>query len=577
MEPFLQLDPATLSVWYNPLPEPQAADGVFGDVAGLALRGHHADAAGAVRDLEGTPYHARAAHVLSAVWHEQRHFVDLLLTCYGQATLRQYWSVAVNLGSTLRAARAAGTLVLPVTAYSDPLRSTLLGARDPDLRQVGADARNRRRAAGADEASTTPPGQPPISVGGRAQLEALGYLHQMAALQTFGMETAERVQGDLPDLDRVRREYQWALFLGLALGFHPADAVSEQQATVLVPPVAAVLYASLMVRRYGQDQTADGSSYLAVRRLDALVAHFRTTSDLHDATTSEEAWATVDGACRTLFGRSATEELLADLEHQERFCSTARDHLGAESPVAAQSEVGLDARRRLVAMFLEDPALLLAPDRFFELTGAVAPVPVFTCPSGFTGVEEGWTSLWDRGSGNVLPDWCWAKAPLAEVGSHGRVDVIGDPAEWALMTTTVMPVVKLLLSGRAQQAVLAPEVRHAEDVLLQQGVRLRFDPLFTQPRRPQSAQTYWYFSDREEAVCDKCSSVIPRGGGKYVNGSTFRSNEAIRTWVREGYGGGPVAAYQFDRDWSSWLVCDPCAREVSRVVDDGGPELERRA
>src|SRR5262245_31460141 len=100
MEPPLQFDPATLSIWYSPVPLDEERE-EFDLVARLALLGDQVGARDRVRATEDPVLQVRGAHMLSAVCHEQRHFVDVMLTNYGQSMIRQFTSLLVNVPSAV--------------------------------------------------------------------------------------------------------------------------------------------------------------------------------------------------------------------------------------------------------------------------------------------------------------------------------------------------------------------------------------------------------------------------------------------------------------------------------------------
>src|SRR5512146_1692957 len=95
MEPTLQFDPANLAVWYRSLEGEESSP--IDETARMALMCEHKRAIDAVRAISDNVLRTRCAHILSAVVHEQRHFVDVLLTSYGQSMIRQFTSLLINI------------------------------------------------------------------------------------------------------------------------------------------------------------------------------------------------------------------------------------------------------------------------------------------------------------------------------------------------------------------------------------------------------------------------------------------------------------------------------------------------
>ena len=278
MEPMLQFDPANLSIWYNPVQhEKDTSLDQLNQIARQALLGYHAKAFDLGRAVDDPVLQVRVAHLLSAICHEQRHFVDVVLTNFGQSMIRQFTSLLVNVPSALNDAKAAGRLALPVTIYSDAVKRRAMKVEgNENLIQIARDVRSRIKMMKPDVFEHTLAIGGTVSVGGRAQLEALAYITQMTVLQNeFGFEIARAVQDDMPDHLHLRNQYQWAAILGVTLGLIPPGERTEGRLIVLGSAICALLYGALMVRRWGQEQSEvkDGNSCL---RRQGLIRSSRT-------------------------------------------------------------------------------------------------------------------------------------------------------------------------------------------------------------------------------------------------------------------------------------------------------------
>jgi hypothetical protein len=569
MEPTLQFDPANLSIWYSPVP-----DDAIHEIARLALVGEQADARDRVLALDNHELRVRAAHMLSAVVHEQRHFVDMLLTNFGQSMIRQFASLLVNVPAAIKAAESQGELALPVTIYGDPVKRMILGVTaNDDLAKIAHDVRDRAHMLNPDMFEHTHAKTGAISIGGRAQIEALGFMTQIALLQKeFGLRLAREVQEEMPDRVHMRNQYGWTALLGSALGLTPAGDLPAGAFSVLMPALGALLYGTLMVRRWGQTQceVEGGNTAFAAARFDPLFVYFRSTGRLARATSTREAWQVVDQACGDLFGLSAREELENDLQHEARFCEAAEDLFGKGTAVANFLLGVHEARLRLVALFDESPENIIDLGRYGNLLNAIDPVPIFVNPAG--GVdkhEDGWVGLW-RGASELgkfgKVTWSWASAPAGITSAGGRIHIVKDVESWKSVVMDMIPLSKLLLRGRRQALVLGPELDHAEILLNQFGIECRYDPLLSAPIVETSSDAFWYLTARPSAICDSCSAQVARGSGHYVPAVLFRKNDRIANWLVQKFGGGEFGLFQARKDWTGWLLCDICHAGVTQLV-----------
>lgn len=573
MEPTLQFDPANLCVWYRPLGEEESS--LIDEVARTALMGEHKVAVDRVRTIGEDALRTRCAHMLSAVVHEQRHFVDVLLTNYGQSLIRQFTSLLINVPTALQAVTPEGRVGVPITVYGDDVKRSVLGLRKVDLlSRVAEDVRSRAKMMKGELHEHVTQDHGSISVGGTAQVEALAFQTQVAMLQSeFGMEMSIAVQQDMPNRTVVRNQYGWAALMGHALGLGKPDNAPEQVIRTLGPPTGALLYGTLMTRLWGQKQSEvdGGHSGAAAARFDPLFVKLRSTRALARATSTREAWQAVDDACGEVFGRSAREELQHDLDHNVSYCDQVADILGDEDNAVVQFLRGVHAARlRLVALLDDSPETVLDPNCYAAFLREIDPVPIFVSPGGTSEqVPDGWSNLWSGASrlGNLGRQmWSWAKAPAGLVSTSDRIHIVADIESWKCVVKDLMPITKLLLRGRRQAPVLGPELDHAEVILREMGIEPRFDPLFAAPIVDSSCDAFWYWTRRESAICDGCDCQVLRGSGHYIPAALFRKNDRIATWVVEKLGGGDLGLLWVRKDWSGWVVCDNCYAQIQELT-----------
>src|SRR5688572_5203261 len=148
MIPVVQLDPATLSLW---LDVSLISGGPHGhklsELTQRAAFGENNEVIEEIRALPDRKLASRAAHLVSCLWHEKRHFLDLLLTNYGALRVRHYFALYMNMSGILsRCTKGKSPLVCPLDVACDPFRLKMLdvGAVDPVLVQQAGRSEERR-------------------------------------------------------------------------------------------------------------------------------------------------------------------------------------------------------------------------------------------------------------------------------------------------------------------------------------------------------------------------------------------------------------------------------------------------
>lgn len=116
----LHLDPMSLAVWFEP---PTHGDyttrRLLSGVGELALLERHDEAEDLVAGIDDPVVRRAGVELLSNVWHEQRHFVDFVLTNYGALRLRDHLLTYVNAGGLLSEAVEGGRpLMVPLSTVA---------------------------------------------------------------------------------------------------------------------------------------------------------------------------------------------------------------------------------------------------------------------------------------------------------------------------------------------------------------------------------------------------------------------------------------------------------------------------
>jgi len=148
MDPLFSFDPAIMSVWARvPTMSNDRESTAVRRMILTALSGDHVSALTMCQTEVDEKFRRRSEIILSALWHEVRHFADTLLTNYGAAQTRSFQSAAINTPALVQEALATGgRLAIPVTAHLDRVRRVARGLPEPtpDMVVIAKDIQGRR-------------------------------------------------------------------------------------------------------------------------------------------------------------------------------------------------------------------------------------------------------------------------------------------------------------------------------------------------------------------------------------------------------------------------------------------------
>lgn len=142
-----------------------------------------------------------------------------------------------------------------------------------------------------------------------------------------------------------------------------------------------------------------------------------------------------------------------------------------------------------------------------------------------------------------------------------------DSTKWVHIIQQFAPLAKLIMHGRRQRTMLAPELVCIENILTNYGYKVRIDPMFDVLREVETSASFFYLNMVDQAVCDFCRLTVDRPAGYHVFPWTFRINELAAEFAIKALGGGVSGQLRFWRDWSPWLACDECHRNLRSVFE----------
>ena len=567
----LQLDPASLGMWYGlPTSGDENADRIRQKAINAALRGDARQVAQAVSESDTEAGARRSAALASAMWHECRHFADIALTNFGIFKVRRYLTVYANLAQLLSGLAEGDMLHCPVTDYMSEVTRSIHGLRKPNEDVMGLlrDIAGRSLMETEDhDLIPSPVGH--ISVGGKAQLEAIAYLCQSASIsEAVGLDLALGAMSDVPDPDTLRSNYGWVVALeslGLIKGFAAGDNVNVITGEPLVP----LFFASLCTRHWGQSQvsTEYGGMGFPAGRLAALARNLgpkwrRNWPDW------SEAWSQVNDVCESIWGRSAISELEEDVRRFGEFVDELTTLLGEEAVPARWAADLYKLRVALLRLLHETPQVLLHVEQAATLTGLLNVPLIAAAPHG---EDYPLPNRYERLCGFTPPGeppssgWWWAAAGRYDESSEGLG--FTDFDAWATIAADYAPMAKLFLQGRRHRIMLGPELLSAEERLRAGGTNLRFNPAFEVPGESNALAVFWHFRELDSVICDFCRSEVERPAGAIISEWAFRVSPELAQLAIDGYGGGDSGFQRFVRDWSAWFACPACQKAVTSILE----------
>jgi hypothetical protein len=561
----VRLDPASLCLWFDLTPFKGGSES--NDLFELFKAAALGPPDGVPSVLKAKPQLLdRGIRIASAVWHEKRHFLDLILTNYGAFRMRQFFEIYLNMPAVMRAAHTShSTLFCPLEVYADEVRSQCLGLEEvpANLRLVGRSVLNRKRNLLADQiAFRSENGL--MQVGGEAQFEALAFLSQTAAAQEFiGVDANLEMQKAIPDWQLTNTRYRWAETLGNSYGVvKPANELDAMPVTD-VSLLCCFLVSSLMMRAWNQkDAQGTLDSSTPTRRILALFQGFAQFMQAGGELefTPGGAWSFTNELTKRIFGRDVVKELMIDYEYEEGWCrSLEHQNLLPQAKKVIYEYHRL--RGELISSFVQRPVAFVDSIYFSrEILPSLSPTVGVFHPGGVYGEPpSGWIKVYwdqDKGMPNEKALWWWGAAYLLPAATDIRFK---NQHEWLTVLSDLAGIAKLLINGRAHRSAPGPELIRAESLLIDQfGITPSFEPGFDLPEMYSQIRDFYALRGTQSLACDACKLEIPYPEGFLLSPWYFRQSSKLASVCVEALGGGQQGEHRFRKDWSPWAVCRRC-------------------
>jgi len=543
------------------------------------LRSTHCDAAAttvtAIRKVRDPDRRVRLMRLASEVWHERRHFLDLLLTNYGAKRFRRVFQMCCAIGSVLRfASRTGEPLICPIDPYLTDLQRRSLGLPKPSELELDAFRAlvEWREAEQVDEPGgtiQTAGGPVRLELGGEAHLEALAIMGQSQMLRTqFTQDDWREIGRDLGE-DSHKPRYWWWTAIAEELGLSGKVDEAETVVTYEVAAVGAILLASLFVRDPDEEGACPDACFVHTR-LAVLIEHARNRP-LPVRSSFIERFEWVDDLCRIAFGRSMEDEIAIATGQWSDFIDWLRQQPGASEilPVALEYH---QARTRL----LQQTPL---PAYFDVSVGAaiashpeLVPRILAANPRGLvetrfnnaadTASELVGATVRDLASGNVVLRAAWVQR-LTAAGNSGTVfsDV------WDRWASQLVPLTKMACAGPF--VIAGHDLAAACRSFRQLAIAIRPVPGDRPPWLELPVDCYWLEKGGDTSGCDHCNVELTRGHGALLSPWVVKWNRrTLDSYLAECP--QPVVSELLTLwDCSPWFVCANCrATFLARCRDE---------
>jgi hypothetical protein len=506
----------------------------------------------------------RALLLASTLWHEQRHFLDYVLTNYGRWRVGRTVELAANLSAVVEAVRGFGRhFPLPLGLYADPARREMAEVPSPVpeiLSLLGQRIANHLRLYKQDDERVIVEGTPcPLS--GAAQLEAFAFQAQLARTHAvFGehyFEFLKRVPERLILSDEIRGPER----VLAALGF---DVYREMPGNVLAIDaglISPLLMAALMCRRKaipGGPSLSNASAFQPSSRFKSLACHIMENSRIRRVDSASEGWDVVNRSCQALWRRTVLDDLDEDLEIDADLQRKLSQTNG--NALAEMNASRLELRAVLRSALAEEPALFLDPLAYSRrLSPKVVPLLAISfaepqivfggnAPQGMQPVR------WIEG-GPGSPSFVWSMATMAAPDAERPFALRRDDL-WLDFAREEAPIIQLLTDGRSRRSIPAIQLWDAEQRYLAAGFQLIFEPEFEFPDFDRDSRGLFLFSGKRTLMCEFSKRPVGPDDSlllspwDFIRFPALRSQVDATTFDLECLPGGKNAL----QNWGYWLV-----------------------
>ena len=558
MIPFAQFDPATLALWSTTgsLEQPEA------EIAEAAMRAaaEGRDPVPLLKDIQlSDPLRSRMVWLVSSIWHEKRHFLDVCLTNYGARRFRDLFSLAINFTPLSVYAQKQSAVWFPIEVYGDSVQRKVLGIPEPPAHIVEIAQRTRKiKKLAAEVDAPLQFNGSLLEFGGEAQLEGLAQVSQLHSIESsFGLDdlvgVTEAHVHVLAELGPYRTIEAFSRVLGCAKETKLAMAVNPCLAS-------AIFIASLCGSYFGHGSTIDPDLVSPRHRLMRLLEALGPTPGSFDMS-DEEAAELVEKAATKVWGRTPFEEIAADIDGMEaRVNPDQSPWLRYEHLYDAYADF-LKLRRKVLAAAIKGGLASVLPRAYpKQWRDNLKPWHIVATPSGHQQQDEstvvfGCTLTIPEPYRRVYPSAVtWGRAYVADQAQNSFQPENGEA--WLQMLQTHAPRARLMLNGRRQTRMLPMEFDDAVERIEEDGVNVRFHPRFASPETRSVAEQQADairladFFARDRFICDVTGETIAPKDAAVLTAWEARQSALSQPLKETGISG----SFMLATNWSDWIV-----------------------
>jgi hypothetical protein len=561
----------------------------FFATAGLAFDNER-ESAGALATIVST-FGVSAMRWLLTLWHEQRHFIDHILTNYGASQFRIGFMLRCQLDTLIKSAIVNKTIAFPLDTYSDPTRLRALGIRTNGphpLSQIASFYAERRDMLARDcEAGLQ--FDVGIQLDGYALLEVLGSLAQVRmmglALSGSGYRHWEDLGPAYTRFPYVAGMVQCLADAGVqALQIEPLTqetALGEINDAILAPLSVACLMCRRSARALQSSEPAAQSAFLPAYRLRRLVDAIKDARR-KDISKIEDGFDFINRLCNQIWGQTIYDDFEEDIDFTEDQLAKFEAGVGKQNADVEFMRTYVAARRRLQLEFKNAPASLCGgPGYYHRIAPNVTPKLVFldVAANGLTifghpeEVEGKSLKMFDGPYGRVrslssivfktnapvdavYKVYCFDRADINE----GRVfDVKFADKHWT-RGVSVSPFLSLLLDGRTQVSGRDFAIYTAEKNFRAAGINVVYDSGYEKPKIERNPAYLFEMLGVDTMVCDLSGTKVTRDSCVLVSPWDFKVYDELRQAAKY-FGKENVCPLLIDGedlgwfgDWNLWVV-----------------------
>ena len=583
------LDSHSLTLEVNGmLTAPTGEDGeLLAAVITEAVRGSQQRTKGLIARASSDWLRRRFTEIALTIWHEKRHFVDLLITNYGNLVFNEHYFWTHNALATIQHLGSSGSRVmLPLDIHADSVAASIssVGLVPESFLPVFATGEKYRRYSNYERAKINLDDQTDIDMG------AINQLEQLAAIQDCANRELLFPDDGLEVLPQKASSYTWLIHL-LAKLRQPASMVLRVDEVgdvgiMQVRNAPILLVASLMCRRksVAPDLMQDYEmAYSPRNRLAALLPEW-IEGDWGNNPSFPEVWRSANEACSRLFGLSIIEEADRDIEHQSHVLAQAAE-ANVDDLEVLQDHLAL--RQRFLRLLQESPESLLSPARYAETTqDHVEPLVVVTYANGRVTNDKNLSGLTPLHTADVPVagadgqlmklNMFWTAISSSRDDGQSRLS-FGGGAHWHAhrLKRTFSEASR---HGRTNARICGAEYGSVEAWLKRQGLDVEIDSEFASPCLDLiPAGPALSVLGRPDPVCDNCGSEFTPECGSVVSPWLSRMFSAyhdalVTQWMKtlrcQNGDRVPrsVAEAVVDVDWSESYFCSSCKEGLSEFL-----------